>query len=1376
MHCCVGLIALAVHGAWAGAAVDVNKAQVLGSGSTLLSPLFEAWSDTFNKENSGVNLTYDPSGSQAGLTRLMRNESHWAASDAPLQAADFDRYPGLQQFPLVLSSLALVHDLLDADGARVRVLSLDRAAIARIYSFDILWWDDPALVALNPDVRMPHRRINVVVRGDSSGSSAIMTRSLVSFGWLDTPGCRHAGSGCGVTTHLYRATPGAVGLDGRPLYHYDTATGSSGLARHVADTLWSIGYVGVSQALQYSVPAAVVYNRKGRPTVANRDFTLLSGASATLDLDKLSGDAHDQEGYPIVGYAYLMLWHRPDPSRQFDTVEPEYKGYTKDYKQAVDSGVAPNGRNWGWGAGHQLHLPGKTCTEFNYLYQFIYWLMHSVEARVVVADVGMVAVPLGVANRALARLMEAECGDAHWTTVKLVKFGVRNDLTELLVNEAGHVYNTPREEEGHEDEGGEEHHEGHEEEGHAAGEEHEDDSHEGDKHGEEGHGAEGSAEEHEDDSHEEDNHSEEGHGTEGSRADEHGAEGSEEEGHEDDSHADDDHGEESHGAEGSETDSHESGHHGEDDHSAEAADEHGHEAGGHDDAGHEDAADGHDHGHAEAPAGAVDHEPTVLSSRFISDNPNHNEAVLLMLPSDMSSSGHSDPDRAVPLSGYIPIPVAMSGIALVYHPTVQNLLLPLELPMATIRGILTGNITRWRHPTILDNNRYIPVPDLDITICAHATSLRELLIHFHLDALGPTVHVMQRDENGELIQTHSQVAAAVQRIHGLLGVVPLMTALSWDLSQVYPILVEGTGGLRPSFEIIEETARDAKWVEDLSAQEHGDNVHHLHYPFWHVLWLYVREESTATGEEEEELRAAFAAARWLAGAVSSTRQEVSAETALRSVQYMSLGTCCGLQDRILELFRRLRINGQVVFPEHTDEEDVLPLWLILVLSGVGAVLIGIVLFMLHKNFRDAKNIKRLRSSNAIAERSAVAIAEMRLEEMDYLWEIEHPNRLQRAFMAIVSSLKEYRRYLPQSCLPTVADDDDDEDDTASNTTGSQDVHAARGSLAHAGSVRSLSTSLSGSLRTSHPFTPGSGGGARVQAGGALRAEPRQQQVALLCTNRGGFLSAPEMQQPAALAEWMARSMAIFVDSVGKGVVDNVNGDHCFASFGAAKPCPNRRVAATRCAWKYVEAVAPRRELALPGSCNTLSTMRSQGVPSVTSAVVSGAALCGDFGTSLLRFMTVGGIYNMLQATERLASQWGSRILMDASTHADVTVTFSCRLISAVCYGKRGWPGPVLLWEALAPMAESNAEWMYVVDQGCAWKVYNDAMELWLRSGATEEAAAAATAAAQAGDTHVAAAAGELTRTIQAASSRGSARPPQYKVVELTVQEVTTAWE
>ena len=95
-------------------------------------------------------------------------------------------------------------------------------------------------------------------------------------------------------------------------------------------------------------------------------------------------------------------------------------------------------------------------------------------------------------------------------------------------------------------------------------------------------------------------------------------------------------------------------------------------------------------------------------------------------------------------------------------------------------------------------------------------------------------------------------------------------------------------------------------------------------------------------------------------------------------------------------------------------------WLVLTLTlGVLVLLVaGVAAFLIARQRRRNRDV---RGTVEVAEAAALAIAEMRLADLEYLNDIPDPNAIQKSFITILGNLKEYRTYLPASILSNPED-------------------------------------------------------------------------------------------------------------------------------------------------------------------------------------------------------------------------------------------------------------------------------------------------------------------------------------------------------------------
>ena len=172
---------------------------------TFPAPLYTQWFATY-ATMTGVQVNYSAVGSGAGITAITNGTVDFGASDAIMtngQVADAEANHGpILAIPTTMGAVAITYNLPDLGTNQ---LKLTGDVLANIYLKTINYWDDPAIIALNPGVNFPHSPIAVVHRSDSSGTSFIFTNYLskISPQWQGQ-------IGYGTTVNW----PGDIGGDG----------------------------------------------------------------------------------------------------------------------------------------------------------------------------------------------------------------------------------------------------------------------------------------------------------------------------------------------------------------------------------------------------------------------------------------------------------------------------------------------------------------------------------------------------------------------------------------------------------------------------------------------------------------------------------------------------------------------------------------------------------------------------------------------------------------------------------------------------------------------------------------------------------------------------------------------------------------------------------------------------------------------------------------------------------------------------------------------------------------------------------------------------------------------------------------------------------
>lgn len=252
--------------ALAASLTSAMAADISGAGATFPYPLYAKWADTYKKQ-TGIGLNYQSIGSGGGIKQIQAKTVTFGATDAPLSGADLEKW-GLVQFPMVMGGIVPVVNI---DGINPAQMVLDGPTLANIYLGKITKWDDAALKALNPSLKLPSSAIIVIRRSDGSGTTYNFAHYLakVSEDWKKN---------VGVSTAL--EWPVGIG-----------AKGNEGVANNVMQANGSIGYVEFAYAKQNGLAYTKMVNASGK-TVAPSLAAFQAGA--------VSADWNSEPGFAVI--------------------------------------------------------------------------------------------------------------------------------------------------------------------------------------------------------------------------------------------------------------------------------------------------------------------------------------------------------------------------------------------------------------------------------------------------------------------------------------------------------------------------------------------------------------------------------------------------------------------------------------------------------------------------------------------------------------------------------------------------------------------------------------------------------------------------------------------------------------------------------------------------------------------------------------------------------------------------------------------------------------------------------------------------------------------------------------------------------------------
>ncbi|XUJ35069.1 phosphate ABC transporter substrate-binding protein PstS [Bradyrhizobium japonicum] len=267
-------------------------AETEGAGSTFVSPVMAKWIDAY-KTKTGNTVTYQAVGSSIGVGLIKKEAVDFGASDMPLDPKELDRL-GMMQFPIVIGGVVPVVDI---DGVKPGQIRFTGQMLADIYLGKLRSWNDPAIRAINPDIRLPNTAITVVHRIDGSGTTFNWSNYLskVSPRWKTS-----VGEGTSVEWPL--------GLGGK---------GNDGVASLVSLVPGAIGYLEYTYALQRldRISFGVVQNSAGNFVVPDAASFQAAASSADWKAEKdfhlVLTDAPGEDAYPITATTFVLMPKAP---------------------------------------------------------------------------------------------------------------------------------------------------------------------------------------------------------------------------------------------------------------------------------------------------------------------------------------------------------------------------------------------------------------------------------------------------------------------------------------------------------------------------------------------------------------------------------------------------------------------------------------------------------------------------------------------------------------------------------------------------------------------------------------------------------------------------------------------------------------------------------------------------------------------------------------------------------------------------------------------------------------------------------------------------------------------------------------------------------
>ena len=268
-------------------------ATVTGAGATFPRPVYERWGQAA-REPLSIQLNYQSIGSGGGINQITNRTVDFGATDAPRNEAQL-REANLIQFPTVMGSVVLIVNL---PGIADNALKLTPEIITDIFLGRVTRWNDPRLVEMNRELRMPNLPVSPAYRADASGTTFVFTTYLsrVSETWKNGPGA--------ATSVQWPVGNGA--------------RGNEGVSNAVRNTPGAIGYTENAYATVNRLITTQIRNKAGNFVLPVMETFQAAASTADWTRPGFAADMVDLSGpnvWPIVSPTFILLPTNPVADR-----------------------------------------------------------------------------------------------------------------------------------------------------------------------------------------------------------------------------------------------------------------------------------------------------------------------------------------------------------------------------------------------------------------------------------------------------------------------------------------------------------------------------------------------------------------------------------------------------------------------------------------------------------------------------------------------------------------------------------------------------------------------------------------------------------------------------------------------------------------------------------------------------------------------------------------------------------------------------------------------------------------------------------------------------------------------------------------------------
>eukprot|EP01065_Artemidia_motanka_P004988 TRINITY_DN1236_c4_g1_i1.p1 TRINITY_DN1236_c4_g1~~TRINITY_DN1236_c4_g1_i1.p1 ORF type:complete len:2217 (+),score=455.34 TRINITY_DN1236_c4_g1_i1:651-6653(+) len=296
------------------------------------------------------------------------------------------------------------------------------------------------------------------------------------------------------------------------------------------------------------------------------------------------------------------------------------------------------------------------------------------------------------------------------------------------------------------------------------------------------------------------------------------------------------------------------------------------------------------------------------------------------------------------------------------------------------------------------------------------------------------------------------------------------------------------------------------------------------------------------------------------------------------------------------------------------------------------------------------------------EDDMIQVAGMRLDglpdrPLSFMTEV---NDMQRSFGAMISNLKEFRNYMPQSILLDESGSEEEQPSNPSDPRSSESkVPTSKGSRLSRSTLASKASKVVEELRN------------RVTEGVTRR------QVSVIVVNVRDFHSTQKADLATLHTKFVENAMETF--SRSKGVPETFLGDRMCCAFNSVRQAGTHRILVCESYFRLQ---------------HTLQSVQLE----ISGGAASETASFGNFGCAGMKKFTVfGTVVPFVFAIERLSRDMGTMLLTDKRIASAASGSFLMRIVDVVVLPKHSLKNSEIT-EFLEPVQASEDEWMYQLQE------------------------------------------------------------------------------